>query len=312
MQYARFAQQLASEVKPAYALKGDDYQAAKALAALTALADPYEVNVFTPLEDAKDALTALDSFPMFGSRRVVVLQDIASFAESERRAFDAYCAAPSLTSVLVFYRCGWAPAAAESCSFDHLKADAMVDALAEICESRGLTARRSALSLLVNYCGEDLGRAEAELTKLASYAGASPIDEDTVRAVTTADPAYQVYTFTDFISRGNYVGAHRVLDSLSSGNDQALFLGLLINHYRRALYGRISGLEPAELGKLLGNCKPFTITKAVESARHYSAKALLTLLQKLYRLEYDFKSGRMGASEALDLAIAEAIERRNS
>lgn len=312
MQYARFAQQLQAEVKPVYALKGDDYQATKALAAITALADPYEVNVFTPLEDAADALAALDSFPMFGARRVVVMQDIASFVESERKAFDAYCKSPSETSVLVFYRCGWAPAAAETCSFDHLKADALTDALAETCAEQGIAARRSALALLVNYCGEDMQRAESELVKLKAYSAGAPIDEATVKAVTTADPTYQVYTFTDFISRGNYVGAHKVLDSLSSGNDQALFLGLLINHYRRAFYGRISGLEPAELGKLLAGSKPFAITKAVESVRRYSAKSLLQLLQKLYRLEYDFKSGRMGASEALDLAIAEAIERRNT
>ncbi len=310
MQYAQFVAQL-QDVKPVYYLKGDDYWAAKALKDLCLLADPNEVSVYTPLDDYRDAMWALNSFPMFGALRVVVIQDAPTIAESDKKAFSAYCEAPSLGSVLVFYRTGWAPKGAEECNFDHLKGDALVSYVSEVCASRSIRADRSAISLLVDYCGEDVAKIEAELTKLQAYLGDACLDEAAVKAVVAPDPNYQIYAFTDQVLKGSYVGALRVLDHLSNGNDQASFLGLIINHYRRAFYGKISGLAPAELGKLLGNAKPYVITKAVESVRRYSAVSLMGLLQKLYRLEYDFKSGRMGAEEALQLAIAEAIERRN-
>ena len=312
MRLDRFAKQLEEGVQPVYFLKGDEYQAGKALAMLTALADANEVNVFTPLEKVEDALAALDSFPMFGERRVVVMQDVASFKEEERDALTDYCANPTDTSVLVFYRCGWAPKAAQTVEFDKLKGEDFADSMVAYCREQGIKATPSALSLLLAYCGEDARVVEAELVKLAAYTGGATIDEGAVKAVVTATPEYKIFAFGDFVARGNYVGAHKVLDSLSSGNDTGIFLGNVINHYRRAFYAKVSGLSVPELAKLLGDAKTFTITKALESVRCYSAKTLLALLKTLYRLEYDFKSGRMGPAEALDLAVAEAIERRNT
>lgn len=312
MQFTDFDRQLSEGIAPVYWLKGDDYWCTAAYHRLESLADPNEVSVYTPLDSVDDAMWALNSFPMFGQRRVVVLRDFASFAEEDKRTLTAYCSAPAETSVLVFYRSAWAPKGVVECSFDKLRTDAMAGYLAEYCEKAGIAAQKDALRLLADYCSEDTAKALAEISKLHAYCMDAPIDEAAVKAVVTPDQNYQIYNFVDKVAQGNYVGAHRVLDNLSNGNDQAAFLGLIINHYRRALYGRISGLPPAELGKLLGNTKPYVITKSVDSVRGYSVRALLALIKTLYRLEYDFKSGRMGAAEALDLAIAEAIERRNS
>lgn len=296
---------------PAYWLKGDAYCAEQAYRRLTALADPNEVSVYTPLDNVQDAIWALNSFPMFGAYRVVVLRDFTSFSEGERRAVTQYCQAPSETSVLVLYHTGWAPDEAVACDFARPDQKGCVRQLADYCRAEGIAAEGAALELLAEYCQQDMARAMAEMVKLRAYAAGGTLDAEAVRALVIPDSDYRIYAFTDQVARGSYVGAHRVLDSLSDGNDQASFLGLLINHYRRAFYGKISGLPPAELGKLLGNAKPYTITKAVQSVERYSVRSLLTLLQTLYRLEYGFKSGRIAAQDALDMAIAEAIERRN-
>lgn len=313
MVFDDFTSQLKEGVAPVYAIKGEDrYWLHKAYQSIVSLADEMDVSVFSPLEGLSAALTAAENFPFLGEYRVVVLREL-TFTEGEKKAIEAYVANPVPTTVLLFYSCQWAPKEAKNYVFNRLRPAECVSAAGALAKEMDLKYDTAALRLLVNYCDQDMGCIEGELVKLGSYCGKETVDEAAVRAIVTPSANFQVYAFTDQVSRGSYVGAYRVVNSLLSTQvDYPTFLGLLINHYRMAFYSRISGETDAEVARALGNKKAFAAAKAASCAEQYSPRALLGLLRTMYRLEFEFKSGKTTAEQALELAITEAIERRNA
>ena len=312
MLFEEFSAALDAEVAPVYAVKGeDDYWMGLAYAKLVALCDSVDLAVYGAGDSVADALAGAECFPFVGERRVVVLQDFA-FEEGDKKRLTEYIASPPPTTVLVLYRCSWAPKGAIVCEFDRLKPYAVEKWIASRCAKEGFRIDSAACHLLVEYCDSDAARCDAELQKLKAYADGS-ISAQHVREAVVPNDNYQVYAFGDKVSRGDYVGAMRVLDSLiGTASDYPTFLGLLINHYRMAYYRKISALSDEQLGKVLGGKKAFAVKKAGETARHYTPTALYRLLQSLYQAEYDFKSGRITPEQALQTALVQAIERRTN
>ena len=301
-------------VEPVYWLHGeDDYWLQQAYRDLVGLCDAIDLSVYTEVSALADALAAAACFPFVSTRRVVVLDGLEGLTEADKTALTNYCLSPADSAVLVLYRCAWAPKEACNCAIAK-PVGSKVQAWAEAyCKRLNIAAKPAALALLCHYLDGDTNRIVAELGKLRAYADGAAIDEADVRRMVTPTANYQVYAFSDYVAKGSYVGAMRVLDSLlGNGNDYPTFFGLLINHYRMAYYRRISRLSDDELGRLLGGKKSFAVKKAGETGRKYSPAALYRLLQHLYQVEFDFKSGRLTSEQALQSAMIQAIERRTN
>ncbi|MBP5610307.1 MAG: hypothetical protein J6X72_03100, partial [Clostridia bacterium] len=88
------------------------------------------------------------------------------------------------------------------------------------------------------------------------------------------------------------------------------FFTRLTDYVRLMLHAKLAKNVPdAELAKALG-VSPFPLQRARRAANDYTPKQLLTILMKMYGLEQDYKSGNIGVENAMDLAIASAIEAR--
>lgn len=311
MLYSDFRHELES-VAPVYWLEGeDDYWVSKAYKDLLALSDEMDRTIVTPLDDPMSALPALELFPFLGGYRVVVIRDVAPDAEL-KKALEEYVAGPNPTSVLVLYHTGWAPKGAKACKFDHLTGTALIEYIKGLVAEDGVQPDPAACQLVADYCEEDMQLVEQALIKLRAYLAGEPLTVQAVKEVVTPSVSYKLYKFCDLVERGDYLGCYRMIDALGEdGTDPAVFLATMTSHYRMAFYGKITRLSPAELGKTMGGKKEFAVKKAMGTGNKYAAVALLDVLKTLYQLEFDFKSGRTTSRQALELAVATAIERRN-
>lgn len=311
MLYSDFRRQLET-LSPIYWLEGEDeYWVGKAYKDLLALSDEMDRTIVTPLDDPMSALPALELFPFLGAYRVVVIRDVTPNADLKKE-LEAYAANPSPTSILVLYHTGWAPKGATACKFDYLTGSDLVAYVRGILAEWGIAEQEDAASLIAEYCEEDMQQVEGALVKLRAYLAGEPLTRAAVKAVVNPSITYKVYRFCDLVERGDYLACYRMIDALGTeGTDPASFLSILTNHYRMAFYGKITRLAPAELGKAMGGKKEFAAKKSIATAGKYTALSLLDVLKTLYQLEFDFKSGRTTSRQALELAVATAIERRN-
>ena len=88
------------------------------------------------------------------------------------------------------------------------------------------------------------------------------------------------------------------------------FFTKLTDYIRLMLHTKLAKNVPdAMLAGALG-VSPYPLQKAKRAAANYTPRQLLAILMKMYALEQDFKSGNIGVENAMDLAIAEAIEAR--
>lgn len=312
MQYRDFVAEVdAGSVRPVYVLQGeDDYWTGLALNKLCALAQSIDVSVYTPLDNADDALFALNSWPLMSDKRVVVLRDIVKFDEGVRGKLEDYCRNPADTSVLVMYRCGWAPKGVTPCVIDKVTPDKLADYVAARCDKAQMPYDGKALRLLVEYCEGDMDLIDRELDKLRAYCGGQKLDTAAVVNAVTPSVTYQIFGFCDKIASGQYVQAYTMLRELTrQGTDYAAFLGLLISHYRMAFYAKLCNKNYTDVAKALGK-SPYAVRKAAATADRYKTIDLLTVLQEMYRLEYDYKRGATTPEQALELVVAQAIEKR--
>ena len=178
------------------------------------------------------------------------------------------------------------------------------DFLYERARESGVRIGAPAMALLYDYCNADAGRASRELEKIAAYlGGAGEADAALVRELVAPDERAKAYELTNALSSGNKAAAAQYLSKLSaSGVQSSAVLRSLASAYRGLLFLRISTIDDFEAAKALG-VKPYAVKKMRPVAKRYSAVTLKGICDKLNDLEYHFKSGRLSADSALDLAI---------
>ena len=172
----------------------------------------------------------------------------------------------------------------------------------------GGSITQSAARKLVSYTEMNMTRVKNELLKMIAL---GEITDDLVAAYVEPSYSYRVFDFTDAIARGSYTGAYEVLSSLARNPaEYSPFFTKLTDYIRLMLHTKLAKNVPeADLARALG-VSPYPLQKAKRAAANYTPRQLLSILMKMYSLEQDFKSGNIGVENAMDLAIAEAIEAR--
>ncbi len=314
MHYDEFVKKLQSG-KPncCYSITGDDrYWTKNAYSALVSLVDSVDLTVLTAPQKIDEGLFALEIFPMLSEYKIAVLADYEKFSADDKTRLKKYLDNPVDGAVLVLYNseCVAHPNC-EVYNFSHLSETALVPIIIEECKNAGAKITVEAARLLAVYAETDMAIIDMELKKLIAYAGiGEEIGSRMVRECVTPNITYQVYHFADAVARGSYKDAYGALDSLTnSTSEYSRFLSNVTSYYRMVLYAKISNMTDAELAKAL-SAKEYPVKKARTAAKKYGARPLFELLKLLYNLEFEFKSGRISVENALELAIAEAIERR--
>ena len=311
MNYKEFVALKIDELPPCLYITGSDfYWIRRVEENLSAMVDEFDFSLCSPPETVEEALLKAESFPMMSERRMVIAREFQKLTDKDRNMLRAYAQDPTPTTVFV-----WVGDAVKGYDgFTEVSAAVNDKAflrqeLRSFFTARECAVEDAALALLEEYCEGDMGAMSAECLKLASFAGKSgTVDVQAVKTCVTPSVSYKIYELGDVVAKGNYVQAYDLVSRL--GAEPTVVLAQLTKYYRNVFYAKIYTGSTAELAAYL-QIKPYPLTLASKTARNYTAGALYGLLQLLYRLEWEIKSGITTGEEAVELAFAQAIERRN-
>ena len=296
------------EVAPMYRIEGEDkYWSELAYKDILALSSDLDITVLTAEQPVEEAIWGVMNFPMMAERKVAVIRD-RKLKEADVKALVKYLEDPSPTGVIVLYNCEGNVPGAKTFTFDVLSEGELIPYVTRLAEEMGGTITQSAARKLVRYTEQNMTRIKNELIKLAPLGA---IDDDLVDKYVEPSYSYRVFDFTDAIARGSYKGAYDVLSSLArNAYEYSPFFTRLTDQIRLMLHVSLSPKVPdAELAASLG-VSVYPLQKARKAASQYGQRQLLAVLMKMYALEEGFKTGTISVENAMDLAIAEAIEAR--
>ena len=308
MLYYEFKASLGREVAPVYKLSGEDkYWTELAYADLLALSSELDVEVLSDDRSVDDAIYGVGNYPMMSEKKIVVLRD-RKLKEPDVKRIESYLKDPAPSGVLILYNCEGAVKGAKEFDFAAVPEGELVPYVVRLAEEMGGSITEAAARKLVRFVECSMTRVKNELIKLVPI---GEITETLVERYVEPSYSYRVFDFTDAIARGSYSGAYEVLSALAgSAYEYSPFFTRLIDTVRLMLHSKLAkGEADADLAKKMG-VSLYPLQKAKKAASAYTTRQLLTILMKFYELEEAFKTGEIGVTNAMDLAIAEAIEAR--
>jgi DNA polymerase III delta subunit len=221
-------------VKPVYALVGgDSFLQLQKLAEIASQMpeDVQRVDVDGERAELADVLDELRSFAMFGGGKLVAVRDGDAFITRFREQLEDYVANPSSSGTLVL-RVNTLPGTQRI----H-KAIAKVGKIEDCTPPKDVTrwivdhgksAHKITLSLdaarlLAELIGDDLGRLDGELAKLALQTDSGKVDTDLVSNSAAFQREQEMYDMTNELAAGNATGALRRWRQLISLDPSAEF-----------------------------------------------------------------------------------------
>lgn len=254
---------------PVYALVGSDsFMQLDALSRLLASLpkDTLRIDLDGERAQLADVLDELRSFAMFGSGKVVVVRDADEFISRYREQLEDYLAKPSDTGTLVL-RLPSLPGnqriskliakvgKIESC--EPPKGPAMPKWIMDRARAaHGLKVAPDAAQMLAEFLGNDLGRVDSELAKLALQVEGNVAGiEDVTRGV-AFQREQEMWDMTNELAAGHPDKAMKRWRQLTQLDTSAEFravtwLGMWLENVRKALTMRRQGMAAPAIAQAL-------------------------------------------------------------
>ena len=309
MLYYEFKAQIArGDIAPLYRIDGEDkYWSDLAYRDLLALSSELDTEVLRDDQTVEDAVYAVQNFPMMAERKLVVIRD-RKLKDADIKALETYLYSPASTGILLLYNSEGKVKGERAFTFDTVPEGELVPYIERLVGEMGGSITSSAARKLATYTEMNMTRIKNEILKMISL---GEITDELVTTYVEPSYSYRVFDFTDAIARGSYTGAYEVLSSLArNSGEYSPFFTKLTDYIRLMLHAKLAKNVPdVDLARALG-VSAYPLQKAKRAASNYTPRQLLTILMKMYALEQDYKSGNIGVENAMDLAIATAIEAR--
>ena len=259
----------------------------------------------------------LRTLSMFGSQRVVVIEEADDFVTAHRAALEKYLTKPAKKSVLVLDVKTWtsstrlAKKVAElggdiDCS--PLKAGEMLKWLADHAQSAyGKQLTRDAAQALVELRGLEMGHLDQEVAKLAAYAGdKAQIDRTSVEKLVGGWKAETTWSMLDAVRDGEVATALHLLDKLiMSGEHPLRLLGSVQWTYRPLARATEAARQGQPLGEALteAGVRPMSLGPAQQYLKRLGRARAERLFSMLLAADRDL----MGASQLPERVVMERL-----
>ena len=254
---------------------------------------------------------SVEAMPMMAEHTLVQVDDVDIFKlpEAERNKIaevlsdvPGYC-----TVVFTFETHEWKPDKRFKNLWDALNTHATVvefakqnqrDLIAWISKhflARGKRISNDLCAYLIEITGGTMTALAGEISKIASYSGASEIVKADIDVVTEPVMDAVAFQMTDLMGSGKYGQALQKLQQLLKMQQEPLaILGAIGGHFRRIGTARIlldNGRSTSDLMKLYG-MKEYPARKAMDAARRFRpefcAKAAQLVLETDYKIKTSF------------------------
>lgn len=299
MKFIELRRHLSTTHEPCYLLSGDDpFVISSALKQFERLVELPEMNLIRlNAPTASDIVNAAVVFPVMSKVRLVVVENFDKSASELKK----YLLDPAPDTIIVIISALPPKNLSEILSklviVDCSKFDAGVikSYIARECANAGVSITLSAADLLIESCSRSMTRISAELSKLIAYKGSGVIESDDVKKLVTADLEYKVYELGDLIVSKNGDRAMEVLYDMLS-DDSGKTFGLIYSHFRKLLYISIS---PEDEVKSLLSINDYPYRKLKTQAKALSPRRLKAILDKLHKVDSDYKAGLINDKMAI-------------
>lgn len=170
----------------------------------------------------------------------------------------------------------------------------------------GVQADSRAIDKLLEFLGNDLWQISNEIKKIAAFKknSSTPLQVTEVAALVKPKIETDIFKTIDAIAQKNKEQALVLLHKHLEKGDAPLYLFSMINfQFRNILIVR----DLMEKGSTLNQLKlhPFVIRKSQQQAQKFTLEELKRIYRKIFKADFNIKTGKIEAQTALDLLIAE-------
>ena len=166
---------------------------------------------------------------------------------------------------------------------------------------------------LIFYVGDDLWRMANEIKKLSSFKRGKKVSSADVELLVKSKIDLNIFETIDAISQRNKKLALDLLHKHLEKGDSPLYLFSMINYQFRnlliikSLFPLGNSMPSVYISSLSKKLKihPFVIKKTLWQIKRFSLEELKKIYQKLFEVDLDIKTGRIGPEIALDILVAE-------
>lgn len=303
MKFVDFKKSL-TELAPCYVFYGTDaFLVENALKNLmTACGEEFpELNrsVFIK-QDADKFLTAAQTLPFGALKKLVIVRDFEA-NESDVAKVNEYLKSPNPDSVLAIVPLNDNVMKLNATFVDcaPLEDDVLRKKILYELKVRGLVIDEVALSSLMQYCSNMLGKIMQEIAKFQSMnLEGGRITQKVVSFNVSKDENYGVFELTEKLAKKDCEGALKVLSFYIEKDGGKGVLALIYNNFRRMLHSVLCQESDAEVAAMLG-VKPYAVTMARRQGRLFGARNLNKICALLTDIDFKIKNGNTSSENAL-------------
>lgn len=303
MKFVDFKKSLA-EIAPCYVFYGTDAflveNALKNLMTVCGEEFPELNRSFFIKQEADKFLAAVQTLPFCASKKLVVVRDFEG-NEGDIDKINGYLKVPNTDAVLAIVAVNDNSMKLNATFVDcsPLDDDVLRKKILYELKLRNLTIDEVALSSLMQYCSNMLGKIMQEISKFETMRLENGrITQSVISANVSKDENYGIFELTEKLARKDCDGALKVLSFYIEKDGGKGVLALIYNNFRRMLHSILSQDSDAEVASLLA-VKPYAITLARKQARLFGARALNKICAFLTDIDFKIKNGNMSSENAL-------------
>lgn len=174
-------------------------------------------------------------------------------------------------------------------------------------KSQGGEILTNAASLLANYVGNNTLRAEQEITKLLTYAGARAVTSEDVVLLTSQEQEGNIFNLTDAIGERDGAKALTQFRLLSVDNNMVELAPMIHRQFRLLIQVREILDEKGSMEDIKRELRvpDFLVPKLTAQARRFNMPTLLRIFERLLKIDEDMKGSGMPGDLAFELLIAD-------
>lgn len=253
-------------------------------------------------------LSALRSFPMMATRRLVILKEAQRMHKNEWDKLAVYFEQPVESSVFVVVfkegkkpdgRLKWVKAAQDKGIIFESKPlyDSDVEKwLVSYAESAGYSITPEAANIMVAYLGNNLGLVENELLKTFLYLQdkkSKVIEPNVVYELMNIDKDYNVFELINAINRMDHGNAHFIINQMMKNQKEhppIAVIGNLFSHFHKLALCHASGAISADaIVKLLKIPAFFANKDYVPALRNFKPRTVYRNLALIQETDLNLK-----------------------
>lgn len=252
---------------------------------------------------------------IFKEKKLIILTNVFSNTEFKKKFLEKAKVFVNSENILVFYEENEIPKKdsllvflkkqAKSQRFELLKGESLKKWTRMEFKNLGAKIDNQALDKIVAFVDNNLWQMVNEISKLVSFKDGQEIREKDIELLVRPKIEPNIFKTIDAIASRDKKRALSLLKSHLEKGDSPFYLFSMINFQFRNLLV-IKDLIERNLSPF-GSTKlhPFVVKKSCALSRKFEILELKKIYQKIFRVDLNVKTGRIGPEAALDLLITE-------